>query len=176
MSRAAAASSGSLAQRASRTFEIALTTVIAWAFGLVSAGVLVYIASGLWRGEYAVATPLSAADPAIVSEVASARPYGLAFEGRTGAMLAAGEAAMVMVALGLSMMFAGNPRRLGLLAMFAWAGLWAVDGAVVVAHTWTGMGFSAAMPVYAGAGALLIVFGCMVHRMMLLWPMRPVMM
>jgi hypothetical protein len=123
-----------------------------------------------------VATPINAADPAVVApgNVSAALPWGLTFVGKSGAMMAAGQAAMVMVALGMSMMFAGNPRRLGLLLLSLWAGLWAVDGAMVVAKSWSGGG--AAMPVYAAAGALVIVFGCMVHRMMLLWRMRVVMM
>jgi len=179
MSRAPAVSNAvpSLARRASRTLEVAMTTLVAWAFGLLSAGVLLYIASGLWRGDYAVATPMSAADPAIVAAggVNAAHPWGLTFAGRAGAAMAAGQACLVVVALGLSMMFAGNPRRLGLLLLSLWAGLWAADGATVVAHTWNGAGFGAALPVIAAATAMVIVFGCMIHRMMLLWRMRVVM-
>ena len=168
----------SIAKRASRTLEVLMTTLVAWMFGLVSAGVLVYVASGLWRGDYAVATPLSAADPALTAagSVDLQHPWGLTFVGKAGAAMAAGQAALVMVALGLSMMFAGNPRRLGLMLLAGWSGLWAVDGAILIANTWNGGGFGAAMPVIAGAAALFIVFGCMVHRFMLLWRMRVVMM
>ncbi len=179
MSRATAASGvPTLAKRASRALEIAMTTLIAWAFGLVSAGVLLYVASGLWRGDYAVGTPLSAADPVMVSVGGVSRefPWGLTFVGKLGAAGAAGEAAIVMVALGMSMMFASNPRRLGLIALAFWAGLWAADGAILVGRTWNGAGFNAAVPVIAGAAALVLVFGCMIHRMFLLWRMRMVMM
>jgi len=79
-----------------------------------------------------------------------------------------------MVSLGLSMMFSGNWRRLGLLTMLAWSALWAADGAMVVAKSWNGAGFSATMPVFAGAAALVLVMGCMVHRMVLLWKLRVV--
>ena len=176
MSRAPAASTGypGLAQRASRTLEIALTTIAAWAFGLATAGVLLYLASGLWRGDYQAATPLSAADPAIVAVggVGEARPWGLTFAGKFGAAGAAFEAAGVMVALGLSMMFSAGPRRLGLMLLASWAGLWAADGLLAVGRTWNGSGFNAALPVLAAAVALVLLFGCMVHRMRLLWRVR----
>lgn len=166
-----------VAQRAVRTLEIGLTTVIAWAFGMATAGVLLYVASGLWRGDFQVATPLSAADPTIVSAGAlhAAKPWALTFNGPSGAAIAAGMAAGVMIALGLSMMLSGSPRRLGLLMLTVWAGLWAADGAMLVGSTWNGSGFSAAVPVITGAAAIVLVFGCMIHRMLLLWRVRVVM-
>ena len=179
MSRSSAAQSSmpNVAQRAVRTLEIGLTTLLAWAFGMATAGTLLFAASGLWRGEYQVATPLSVADPAIIGTgvETSSRPWGLTFEGQFGAAAAAGMAALVMSALGLSMMFSGNPRRLGLMLLAAWSALWAVDGVLLVGTSWTGSGFSASTPVIAGAGALILVFGCMIHRMLLLWRLRVVM-
>jgi hypothetical protein len=160
-----------LTKRISRMLEVAVTTLVAWAFGLACAGVLVYIASGLWTGRYETATPLSAADPSIVAAggVVNARPFGLTFQGKEGGAIAAAYAAGVMIALGMSMMFSGGPRRLGLFLLVAWSGLLAVDAMLVVGSTWTGSWFAAGMPVLAGAAALIVVFGCMVHRALLLW-------
>ena len=151
--------------------EVAFTTVVAWLFGLTAAGVLLYVASMLWMGQQQSVTPLNAVDPAITAAggVISAKPYGLVFAGKGGAGLAAAYAAGSMLALGMSMMLSGSPRRLGLFLMVCWSALWAVDAAMVVAGTWTGTWFAAGMPVVAGAAALIVVLGCMIHRALLLW-------
>jgi hypothetical protein len=148
MSRTSSVPSASptLARRASRTLEVAFTTVVAWAFGVATAGVLLYVASGLYRGNLKVATPLTPADPAIVGSVSASKPWALTFEGHNGAALAAGMAAMVLVALGLSMMFASNPRRLGLLMLTAWSGVWAADGVLIVGNTGTARGSALRCP------------------------------
>ena len=173
MSRASTANVGNpgLVRKMSRTMEIAFTTVVAWLFGLATAGVLIYLASGLWTGRYETATPLNAADPAIVAAggVMNAKPFALSFVGKSGGALAAVYAAGAMIALGMSMMLSGSPRRLGLFLMVCWSGLWAVDAAMVLAGTWSGSWFAAGMPVVAGAAALIVIFGCMVHRALLLW-------
>jgi hypothetical protein len=176
MSRAPAAtqSLAKVARRAARTAEIAFTTVVAWAFGLVSAGLLLFAASGLYHGDSSVATPLTAAETlmAAPSGVTEASPWALTFAGKQGAMIAIAEGAGVLIALGLSMMFGSNPRRFGCLLLAFWAGLWAVDAALIVGHSWTGSGFSAPMQFIAAAALLMVVFGCMIHRMTLLWQIR----
>jgi hypothetical protein len=160
-----------LTRRVSRTFEVGLTTIVAWTFGLASAAVLFVIASGLLSGKYQFATPLTLADPEWFSAggVAQAKPWGLTFVGQQGAFLAAGMAVGALIALGLSMMFTSGARRLGLFLTVLWSGLWAVDAALVVANTWSGSWFAAGMPALAGAAALIVIFGLMVHRALLLW-------
>ena len=173
MSRASTAQANGpgLVRKLSRTLEIAFTTLVAWFFCMAAAGALVYVASGLWMQKYESATPLSIVDPAITAAggVISAKPFGLVFDEKQGAVMAAVYAAGSMLALGMSMMLSGSPRRLGLFLIVVWSGLWAIDAAMVVAGTWTGTWFAAGMPVVAGAAALIVVFGCMIHRALLLW-------
>lgn len=155
--------------------EVAFTTVVAWSFGLATAGLVLYAAGALYRGEAQVATPLMAADAAMLGSLAEAKPLGLTFVGKAGAGIAAAMAVGVLAALGMTMMFSGGPRRMGLLMMVGWSGLWAYSGAAMVAGTWNGMGFNTTPAVLAGAAALVLVCGCMIHRMMLLWRIRMIM-
>lgn len=169
MSRTATAPSGlgAVGRRFFRTVEIAITTTIAWAFGLATAGLLLYLASGLWTKQYPAATPLTVTHPAD-----PAQPWGLTFVGINGAYQAVGMAAGILIALGMSMMIAQTPRRLGLLAVLAWVGLWVTDAVWMISQTWTGWGWTAGSDKLAATLALFVVFACMFHRAVRLWRVK----
>jgi len=169
MSRTATAPTGlsNVGRRLFRTVEIAITTSIAWVFGLATAAVLLYLASGLWTGQYPSASPLT-----LTQSTSLAQPWGLSFIGINGAYIAGGMAAGILIALGMSMMIAQTPRRLGLLAALAWSGLWTVDAVMHVSTTWTGAWWSAGNEILAATLALFIIFACMFHRAVRLWRVR----
>ena len=53
--------------------------------------------------------------------------WGLTFVGQSGHLLRLAEIAAVLIAAGLSILPKDGPRRVGLLALVAWAGLWLVN-------------------------------------------------
>ena len=169
MSRAASPSVGvgSLGRRLSRMIEIAFTTTIAWFFGLATAGILVYLAMGLYTGDRIFASP-----PALLNPDDSSHPFGLSFTGMNGAYAAVGMAAGVMVALGMSMMFNSGMRRLGLLALMFWSGLWAYNGVMAVSGGWSGTKWQGDDRMLIAALSLIAVFACMVHRAIRCWRIR----
>jgi hypothetical protein len=158
---------GSLGRKLSRTVGVAVTTTIAWVFGFATAGVLVYLAMGLYTGESMFASPILLLDPADVS-----RPVGLSFAGMTGAYIAVGMAAGVMLVLAMSMMFNSGMRKLGLLAMVGWSGLWAYNAVLMVIAGWKHGAWTGDQRVLAAALVLVAVVGCMLHRMIRCWRVR----
>jgi hypothetical protein len=78
----------------------------------------------------------------------------------------------VLIALGMSMMVASGPRRLGLLLVLGWAGLWVTDAVVLIARSWTGSWWTAGNDILAGTLALFVVFACMFHRATRLWRIK----
>jgi len=169
MGRAATPSLGinGLGRRISRVVEIAITTTIAWLFGLASAALLVYLAIGLYTGDRLFASPL-----AMLDANDAGHPWGLSFTGMQGAYIAVGMAAGVMAALGMSMMFNGSLRKLGLMALIFWSGMWAVDAVMVVSLGWAAGGWTGDKRLLMIAGGLVVVFGCMVHRAWRVWRVR----
>ena len=100
MGRAASPSIGisNLGRRVTRLVEVAITTTVAWAFGLASAVLLVYLAMQLYSSKLMFASPMVLLDPADASH-----PWALSFSGMTGAYIAVGMAAGVMGLLAMSM-------------------------------------------------------------------------
>jgi len=169
MGRAASPSIGitNLGRRVTRLVEVAITTTIAWAFGLASAVILVYLAMQLYTGKMMFASPLVLLDPAD-----AAHPWGLSFSGLTGSYIAVGMAAGVMVLLAMSMMFNGLLRRLGLLGLIFWSGVWTAAAMEVVRTGWTPNGWTGDKRMLMVAGGLLVVFACAVHRTWRVWRVR----
>lgn len=158
---------GSLGRKLSRTVGVAVTTTVAWVFGFATAAVLVYLAMGLYTGESMFATPIVLVEPSDAS-----RPIGLTFEGMTGAYIAVGIAAGVMLALAMSMMFNSGMRKLGLLAMVGWSGLWAYNAGMMVIAGWQDGAWSGDNRVAIAAVLLAAVVACMLHRMIRCWRVR----
>lgn len=169
MGRAASPSIGisNLGRRVTRLVEVAITTTVAWLFGLASAVVLVYLAMQLYTNKVMFASPMFLLDPADASH-----PWGLSFSGMTGSYLAAGMAAGVMVMLAMSMMFNSLPRQLGLLGLIFWSGVWAVGAMEVVKAGWTPNGWNGDKRMLMVAGGLLVAFACAVHRAWRVWRVR----
>jgi len=158
---------GSIGRKVSRTVGVAVTTTVAWAFGFATAGVLVYLAMGLYTGESMFASPIVLIDPADAS-----RPVGLSFAGMTGAYVAVGMAAGVMLVLAMSMMFNSGMRKLGLLALVGWSGLWAYNAGMMVIAGWKDGAWAGDKRLLATALVLLAVVACMLHRMIRCWRVR----
>lgn len=169
MGRAASPSIGisNLGRRMTRIVEVAITTTVAWAFGLASAVVLVYLALQLYTNKVMFASPMLLIDPADASH-----PWLLSFSGLTGSYLAVGMAAGVMVLLGMSMMFSSPLRQLGLLGLIFWTGVWMVAGLEIVKSGWTAGGWTGDKRMLLVAGGLLVVFACAVHRAWRVWRVR----
>ena len=169
MGRAASPSIGinNLGRRVTRVIEIASTTTVAWLFGMASAVLLVYLAMGLYTGDRLFASPMVMLDPQD-----SAHPWGLSFTGMQGAYIAVGMAAGVMAALAMSMMFNGSLRKLGLLALIFWAGMWSADALMLVKQGWTANGWTGDKRLLMAAGGLLLIFACMIHRAWRVWRVR----
>ncbi len=91
--------------------------------------------------------------------------YGLSFEGRAGHWLRLGEVAVVLAAAALSLQRQDGLRRLGLLALTAWAGLWLANAArmAVVAPIWV---------FFIATGLMAIFFAANVGRAALCWRRR----
>ena len=168
MSRAPAAQV-SFSSKVSRTFEVACTSMIAWAFAMVSIVSLGLIAFRLASGNIKEASVLTLLPASFVAGIETAQPWGLTFSGPTGAFIAGGEAMGVLLAVGLSMMFASTPRRLGLLMMLGWAGLWATDAVLILAQTWSHGWWQVSVQFLAATLALFIVVAAMAHRASRLW-------
>ncbi len=158
---------GGLSRKVSRVVGVAITTTVAWAFGLATAAVLVYLAMGLYTGESMFASPLILLEPA-----SAAHPIGLSFTGMTGAYQAVGLAAGVMISLGMSMMFNSNLRKLGLLGLLFWSGLWAYDAGLIVMAGWKDGAWTGDRRVLAAALVLIAVLACMMHRTIRVWRVR----
>lgn len=169
MGRAASPSIGitNLGRRVSRLIEVAITTTVAWAFGLATAVVLVYLAMQLYTSKVMFASPMMLMDPADASH-----PWGLSFSGLTGSYIAVGMAAGVMVLLGMSMMFNSTLRRLALLGLIFWSGVWTFAALEVVKAGWTAGGWTGDKRMLMVAGVLLVVFACAVHRAWRVWKVR----
>jgi hypothetical protein len=165
MGHEAAAKRHGIGKRIGAMVELALSTVVCWAFGLTTCAVLLYIASGLWLYQLMTATPLS-----ILDAGSSQKLWGLTYTGRPGAFMAIGQAAAVLLALGMSLGNVPRIRRLGLLAVLFWAGLWAAHGVYMVATAWGGL--LSDLRLVAVAGGLLLIFGCAVHRTLCAWRVR----
>jgi hypothetical protein len=168
MSRAPAAHP-SLSSRVSRSFEVGCTTLIAWAFGAATAGVLGYLAYNLWNGSFKFASPLSIAPASMSNNLEQAKPWGLSFSGQAAPILAVAEAMGVVLALVMSMMFASTPRRLGLVLMIFWSGLWAADAVMILAGSWDHGWWHAPIQFIAATAALFIIVAAMVHRAARMW-------
>jgi len=158
---------GGLGRKLSRVVEVAITTTIAWAFGLASAAALVYLAMGLYTGDSVFGSPLTLLNPSDATH-----PWGLSFTGMTGGYIAVGMAVGVVVVLGMSMMFNSALRKLGLLGMIFWSGLWAVDAAMIVNQGWAGGKWTGDQRILVAALVLVAVFACMVHRAIRVWRVR----
>jgi hypothetical protein len=169
MGRAATPSMGigGIGRKLSRVVEVAITTTIAWIFGLSTAAILVYLAMGLYTGDSSFASPLSLLNPDN-----AAHPWGLSFSSMTGAYIAVGMAAGVMVTLGMSMMFNSGMRKLGLLGMIFWSGLWAFNAIMVAKDGWSGGKWTGDQRMLIAALALVAIFACMVHRAIRVWRIR----
>jgi hypothetical protein len=169
MGRAATPSMGlgGLGRKLSRVAEVAVTTTIAWLFGFATAAILVYLAMGLYTGDSIFASPLVVLNPDN-----AAHPWGLSFTGMTGAYIAVGMAAGVMVCLGMSMMFNSGFRKLGLLGMIFWSGMWAFDAIMEAQRGWAGGKWSGDQRMLIAALALVAIFACMVHRAIRCWRVR----
>lgn len=160
----------SIPARVTRSFEIACTTIIAWSFGLITAGILLLLAYRVWSGNQPSAlTPLSIAPAAFSAGVEQSRPWGLTYAGQNGAALALGEALGVLIALGLSMMFGSAARRLGLLLMIGWSGLWAVNAVIILAGAWSHSWWHVSAHFLGATLALFVILAAMVHRAARLW-------
>ncbi|MCC6659540.1 MAG: hypothetical protein IT437_01510 [Phycisphaerales bacterium] len=157
-----AAQGRSVTRRVGAVVELALSTVTCWAFGLTTCAVLLYLASGLWLYQITSATPLS-----ILDAGASQKLWGLTYSGRGGAFIALGQAAGVLLALGLTLSGTARLRRLGLFAMLFWTGLWAGHAVYLVATAWNGP--LSDLRLVAAAVGLLLIFGCAVHRTSCSW-------
>ena len=158
---------GTLGRKVTRTVGVAITTTVAWAFGIATAAILVYLARGLYTGDSIASSPLVLLNPKDASQ-----PVGLSFIGMTGAYAAVGSAVGVMVALGMSMMFNSNLRKLGLMAMVGWAGLWTYNAGTVVMAGFRGGSWSGDSRMLIAGLVLLAVFACMIHRMIRCWRVR----
>jgi len=168
MGRAATPSLGlGIGRKLSRVVEVAITTSIAWVFGFATAACLVYLAMGLYTGENIFASPLNLLNPDDGSH-----PVGLGFTGMTGAYIAVGMAAAVMLTLGMSMMFNSGMRKLGLLGMIGWSGLWAYNAVTVIIAGWQGGTWSGDQRILIAGLALVAIFACMVHRAIRCWRVR----
>lgn len=157
-----AAHGRSVTRRVSAMVELALSTVTCWAFGLTTCAVLLYLASGLWLYQLTSATPLT-----IVDASSSHKLWGLTYAGRPGAFIALGQAAGVLLALGLTLASVPRLRRLGLFAVLFWTGLWAGHAVYLVATAWGGP--LSDLRLVAIAVGLLLIFGCAVHRAASSW-------
>lgn len=158
-----------LHSRVSRTFEIAATTLVGWCFAGATAAALFFDAFKLWHGDLKAATPLSIVPSAFSAGAGEAQPWGLSFAGSQGMALAAAGGVAVLIAMAMTMMFASGPRRLGLMMMVAWAGLWSADAVVIVAKSWNHGWWQVSMPFLAATLALFVVTAAMAHRMSRLW-------
>lgn len=169
MGRAASPSLGltTLGRRVSRVVGIAITTSVAWLFGLATAVLLIYLAMGLYTGDRIFASPMVMLDPQD-----SSHPWGLSFTGMQGAYIAVGMAAGVMICLGMSMMFNGSLRKLGLLGLIFWAGLWTADAITLISRGWLNGSWTGDKRLLMIAGGLLLIFACMVHRAWRVWRVR----
>jgi hypothetical protein len=166
MGRAASPSAGinNLGNRVSRVIEVAITTAVGWAFGMATAAALVYLAMGLYTGDRLFASPMVLLDPQDASH-----PWGLSFTGMQGAYIAVGMAVGAMAACGMTMMFSGLFRRLGLLALIFWSGMWAADAVLLLSQNWNTGGATGNKKLLMAAGSLLIIFACMLHRAWRVW-------
>lgn len=162
---AAAAKHEGLGRRLAAVVELALSTSVSWAFGLITGAVLLYLASGLWLYQMMTATPLSLIDSGSTQNL-----WGLTYTGRAGAFMAFGQAAGVILALGMSVAIVPRVRRIGLLAVLFWSGLWAAHAVYLVATAWGGP--LADLRLLAIAAGLLLIFGCVVHRTSCAWRVR----
>lgn len=169
MGRAASPSIGvtNLGRRVTRLVEVAITTTVAWAFGLASAVVLVYLAMQLYTSKVLFASPMLLMDPADATH-----PWALSFSGLQGAYVAVGMAAGVMVLLGMSMMFNSPLRRLALLGLIFWSGVWMVGSLQVVKAGWVSGSWTGDKKMLLVAGILLVVFACAIHRAWRVWRVR----
>ena len=168
MSRAPAATP-SFPAKLTRTFEVACTTIIAWAFGAGSAGLLALMAFRFWSGQIKSGSVLSFAPESFTTGIEQAHPWGLWFSGSGAAFFAAFEAVAVLIGLGMTMMFATQPRRFGLALMVLWSGLWAGDAIVVAAQSWNNGWWHVSMQFGIATFALLVLFAAMLHRAHRLW-------
>lgn len=169
MGRAASPSMGigNLGRRISRLLEVAITTSVAWLFGLATAAVLVYLSIDLYTGAAIYSSPLVLLNPDDATHL-----WGLGFTGMNGAYFAVGMAVGVMALLGMSMMFNSNLRRLGLLGLIFWSGMWAVEAVKIVASGWNGASWAGDKRLLMAAGGLVLVFACMLHRAVRVWRVR----
>jgi hypothetical protein len=169
MGRAASPSIGitNLGRRVTRLVEVAITTTVAWAFGLATAVALVYLAMHLYTGKMMFASPMVLLDPSDASH-----PWALSFSGMSGSYAAVGMAAGVMVLLAMSMMFNSLLRQLGLLGLVFWSGVWALAALEIVKAGWTANGWTGDKRMLLVAGGLLVVFACSVHRTWRVWRVR----
>lgn len=159
----------SLPSRMTRSFELAGTTLIAWAFGACSAAALGVLAFRLSNGDLKEANPLHLAPAVFGAGAEGARPWGLEFVGMKGAMLALSEGLAVLIALAMSMMFASGPRRLGLLLMVAWSGLWSADAVMILARSWNHGWWHVSFQFLGATLALFVITAAMAHRVSRLW-------
>lgn len=163
----ATAAAMALPRRLTRSLESLASSFIAWAFALSTAGLLFHLSRALYLGHFPFASPLT-----LTPHAPDAEPWGLSYLGVRGAYCAGGEALCTLLALGMSMTLSAPIRRLGLLALIAWPGLWAADAILLVASTWHNAWWHTQPWILAATVALLIIVAANLHRAMRLWKLR----
>jgi hypothetical protein len=69
-------------------------------------------------------------------------------------------------------MFNSGFRKLGLLGMIFWSGMWAFDAIMEAQRGWAGGKWSGDQRMLIAALALVAIFACMVHRAIRCWRVR----
>lgn len=148
-----------ISERCSNALAGAISSLVVW---LSALGSVVIVFERSWQLHQQMIS-----DATIFSFYFSERfpSWGLTYSGRQGALIAAAEGIVVLLALAMSLAAHDRPRRLGLFVLLCWFGL-------ILAAT----ALTASDSVNSSLGALAIglalIFGFVIHRTTRLWPSR----
>jgi len=142
-------------QKVSRGLTSLVISAVVWIFAIGTASRCILFAEQVYHGgmaEFFSAQMGNLSFPAV----------GLHYEGEMGAALAAGQALLVLVGLGMTLSPAVGMRRFGSTILVAWAGLWVAGAASLVMEV-----PSSEMVIITAASAF--VFLCTLSRGFRLW-------